>query len=64
MRRHYVRARIERDAAGGWTARPAGSQGAGVLTSLTLANALLIVPETVERAEPGDRLLAMPLAEE
>ncbi|MCC6315490.1 MAG: molybdopterin molybdotransferase MoeA [Thermomicrobiales bacterium] len=61
MRRHYVRAWIERDMAGEWSARPVGSQGAGMLTSLVLANALLIVPETVERAEPGDRLRAMPL---
>ena len=59
MRRHYVRATIERDEGDGWIGRPAGAQGAGVLTSLSRANALLVVPEDVERAEPGMRLDAI-----
>jgi molybdopterin biosynthesis enzyme len=36
-------------------------QGAGVLSGLANADALLIVPETVERAEPGMRFEAIPL---
>ncbi|MBA3414153.1 MAG: molybdopterin molybdotransferase MoeA [Chloroflexia bacterium] len=59
MRRHYVRATIERDGEAGWTARTAGAQGAGVLSSLSRANALLVVPEELERAEPGMRLEAI-----
>ena len=59
MRRHYVRATIERDSDEELTARTAGAQGAGVLSSLSRANALLIVPEDVERAEPGMRLEAI-----
>jgi molybdopterin molybdotransferase len=53
MRRHYVRALLEPGADGGWTARPAGAQGAGVLSSLSRANALLVLPESIEQAEPG-----------
>lgn len=54
-RRHYVRARVEEDEAGGYTVRPAGDQGAGVLTSLSRANGLLVIPEHIEAAEPGMR---------
>ena len=53
MRRHYVRALVERGEDGIWTARTAGSQGAGVLSSLSRANALLVISETVDRAETG-----------
>jgi molybdopterin molybdotransferase len=59
MRRHYVRARLERGADGGWTATTAGAQGAGVLSSLARADALLVVPEAIERAEPGMRFPAI-----
>ncbi len=59
MRRHYVRAVVEQDNAGGWTVRAAGAQGAGVLSSLSRANALLVIPETVERADPGDTFPAI-----
>jgi molybdopterin molybdotransferase len=55
-RRHYVRARVERSPEHGFTVRPAGDQGAGVLSSLSRANALLIVPEHLEVAEIGSRL--------
>ncbi len=63
MRRHYVRARIEPAPGGGLVARMAGAQGAGVLSSLARANALLVLPESVERAEPGMRFLAILLDE-
>jgi molybdopterin molybdotransferase len=52
-RRHFVRVRVEAEAPGGYVARVAGSQGAGVLTSLMLANGLLVVPEDLAVAEPG-----------
>jgi molybdopterin molybdotransferase len=52
-RRHFVRVRVEPDELGGYTARVVGAQGAGVLTSLVLGNALLVVPEDVSVAEPG-----------
>ncbi|MDP9364102.1 MAG: molybdopterin molybdotransferase MoeA [Chloroflexota bacterium] len=56
QRRHYVRARLERRSDGTLTVRTAGEQGAGVLSSLGRANGLLVVPESLERAEPGMRL--------
>lgn len=56
QRRHYVRARVERVPDGGWEVRTAGEQGAGVLSSLARANGLLVVPEHLERVEPGTRL--------
>jgi molybdopterin molybdotransferase len=52
-RRSFVRVRVERAGAEGFTARVAGSQGSGVLTSLVRANGLLIIPEEIEVAEPG-----------
>ena len=59
MRRHFVRARLDQHAATGWVARAAGAQGAGVLSSLSRANGLIVVPEHVERAEPGMHLDAI-----
>ena len=55
-RRHYVRVRLEADAAGGYRAVPVGEQGAGVLSSLALADGLLVVPEEIVVAEAGMRL--------
>jgi molybdopterin molybdotransferase len=55
-RRQFVRVRVESDGLGGYVARLAGSQGAGILTSLMLANGLLIVPEDLPAAEPGQYL--------
>ncbi len=52
-RRHFVRVRVEADANGRYAARLAGPQGSGVLTSLTRANGLLIIPEDLPAAESG-----------
>jgi len=60
MRRHYVRAVVEREG-DRWLARTAGSQGAGVLSSLSRANALLVIPESVEMARPGEHYTFLPL---
>jgi molybdopterin molybdotransferase len=46
---------------GGYVARLTGSQGSGVLTSMALANALVICPEDVPALEPGDEADAMML---
>ena len=58
-RRHYVRVQLEPVADGPALARIAGEQGAGVLSSLAAADALLVVPEDLERAPPGTRLRAI-----
>jgi molybdopterin molybdotransferase len=59
QRRHYVRVRLESAESGRWVARIAGEQGAGVLSSLAVADALMIVPEAMERVKPGARLRAI-----
>jgi molybdopterin molybdotransferase len=59
-RRVFTRAIIEkRD--GVYHARPTGPQGSGVLTSMSLADGLVIVPEDTPVAEPGDVLQVMML---
>jgi molybdopterin molybdotransferase len=49
---HFLRA-IVSDGAGGPDVRLTGPQGSGILTSMVLANALLIVPEGVQELAPG-----------
>lgn len=58
-RRHYVRVRLEPAEGGPALAKIAGEQGAGVLSSLATADALMIVPEEIERVRPGTRLRAI-----
>jgi molybdopterin molybdotransferase len=51
-RRFMVRAMVEkRD--GKYFARPTGPQGSGILTSMSLANGLVIIPEDEVRVEVG-----------
>jgi molybdopterin molybdotransferase len=52
-RRVYARVRVRRDA-DGYHARLTGSQGSAILTSMSKANGLAIVPETADRVRPGD----------
>jgi molybdopterin molybdotransferase len=61
QRRHYVRVRLENRGNGLPTASSVGEQGAGILSSLAAADALLVVPESMERAAAGTRLTAIPL---
>ena len=53
-RRHFVRVRVEPGPDGGFVCRLAGDQGAGVLTSMALANGLAVVAEGVTAIEPGE----------
>jgi molybdopterin molybdotransferase len=61
---HFLRAvtRVRED--GTLAVRLTGPQGSGILTSMSRANALLIVPEDRPRVEAGERLNIMPLAED
>jgi molybdopterin molybdotransferase len=59
-RETYARAWVERDATG-YTARLSGGQGSNVLSALTGANALVIVPEGVKRLEAGSQAKAQML---
>ena len=60
QRRHFARVTLTRDEHGDMVAYPTGDQGAGVLSSLARADALLVVPEELERVEPGTKLQAIP----
>jgi molybdopterin molybdotransferase len=57
----FVRVRLQEAEAGEWVARATGPQGSGLLSSVAAADALLIIPEELERADAGDRLRAVPL---
>lgn len=60
-REHYMRGVVTRDENGEYSCRSTGEQGSGILTSLSRANALLIVDETTSRVEPGDPVRALML---
>jgi molybdopterin molybdotransferase len=57
----FLRARLEPDGAGGWLARLTGPQGSGLLTSLSGADALLMIPLDVDTVAAGEELVALPL---
>lgn len=57
---HFLRAVVEPGPAGP-TARLAGPQGSGILTSMVRANALLVVPEGQHETPAGAMLTAIPL---
>ena len=59
-RRVFTRAIIEKRE-GRYFARLTGPQGSGVLTSMSLANGLVIVPEDVTEARPGTTVQVMML---
>jgi molybdopterin molybdotransferase len=59
-RRFYARAVVSRKD-GRYLARLTGSQGSGVLTSMALANALVICPEFTSSLEPGEEADAVML---
>jgi molybdopterin molybdotransferase len=61
---HFLRAIVTPRADGVLAARLTGPQGSGILTSMSLANALLVVPEDRPRVEAGERLSALLLTED
>jgi molybdopterin molybdotransferase len=61
---HFLRAVLTAHEDGRITARLTGPQGSGILTSMSLANALLVVPEDRQRVAAGDVLTAIPLTED
>ena len=60
---HFLRA-VARETPEGWRARLTGPQGSGILTSMVLANALLVVGETVDALPSGAVVEAMVLDDE
>ena len=61
---HFLRAITGVTADGHLSARLTGPQGSGILTSMSQANALLVVPEERARAAAGDTLNVLPLSED
>ena len=61
---HFLRAIISVRADGSLGARLTGPQGSGILTSMTRANALLVVPEDRPRVPKGETLHAIPITED
>jgi molybdopterin molybdotransferase len=53
-RDYYIRAQVRRTPDGTYQAVSTGEQGSGMITSLTRANALLIVPAAVRLVQPGE----------
>jgi molybdopterin molybdotransferase len=53
-RTEFQRAIVECDAAGEWVARLTGTQGAGILRSLSEANALIVLPHEQGSVAAGD----------
>ena len=61
---HFLRGIVTTHADGTLSARLTGPQGSGIVTSMSLANALLVVPEDRTRVEPGEHLHALPLTDD
>lgn len=60
-RRFYARCIVTKGDDGRYYASLTGPQGSGILTSMSAANALTIIPETQKTAEPGDEIDVMML---
>jgi molybdopterin molybdotransferase len=60
-RRFYARCIVTRGEDGRYYADLTGPQGSGILTSMSAANALTIIPEDRESAQPGDEIDVMML---
>ena len=61
---HFLRAVMSAQPDGRVTARLTGPQGSGILSSMSLANALLVVPEDRQRVPAGEFLTALPLMDD
>jgi molybdopterin molybdotransferase len=61
---HFLRAVTSVRHDGTLGVRLTGPQGSGILTSMSQANALLVVPEDRPRVEAGERLNVLPLSED
>jgi molybdopterin molybdotransferase len=57
-RRDFQRAVVTRTD-GGYTARLTGKQGSGMVSSMAAANALVIIPEEVDKIGEGEKVAAM-----
>ena len=58
-RRFFARCIVTRGEDGRWYADLTGPQGSGILTSMSKANGLTVIPEDLPAAEPGDEIDVM-----
>lgn len=58
-RRFYARCIVTRGEDGRYYADLTGPQGSGILTSMSMANGLTVIPEGLPRADPGDEIDVM-----
>jgi molybdopterin molybdotransferase len=56
-RRHYIRAFFYTDVTGDLRVSTTGPQGSGILRSMSQANCLIILPETIEKLHKGEKVL-------
>ena len=61
---HFLRAIVSVKADGTLSARLTGPQGSGILTSMSVANALLVIPEDRPRVEAGETVHALLLSDD
>ncbi|HYE34899.1 gephyrin-like molybdotransferase Glp [Methylocaldum sp.] len=61
-RTEYQRGILERTHTGDWLVRTSGKQGSGILRSMSLANALIILEHDRASVEPGETVEALPFA--
>ena len=53
---------LERDASGSWFVTSTGHQGSGVLRSMSVANAFIVLPLEQGDVEPGSEVDVQPFA--
>ncbi len=61
-RTEYQRGILERTETGDWQVRTTGKQGSGILRSMSLANALIVLEHDRATVEPGDMVDVLPFA--
>jgi molybdopterin molybdotransferase len=61
---HFLRAIVSVKPDGTLSARLTGAQGSGILTSMSVANALLVIPEERPRVEAGETVNALLLSDD
>ena len=59
-RTEYQRGIVSRDADGRWQVALTGSQGSGILRSMSLANGLIVLPHDQGHVEAGDDVDVLP----
>lgn len=59
-RTEYQRGLLSRDESGQWRVQKTGSQGSGVLSSMSNANCFIVLPPDSEAVKPGEPVLVEP----